>query len=76
MLGAMRFTENRRRSVTKSVTFRVLVICSDLVIVYVLTHRVFDTVAITIATNVASTIFYFLHERLWNGIGWGRQRAS
>lgn len=60
---------------TKSITFRILVICSDLVIVYVLTHRLIDTIAITVFTNVASTIFYFLHERLWNNIGWGKQRT-
>ena len=75
MLKTMRFKETRKRSITKSVTFRILVIVSDLIIVYVLTHRVIDTVAITVFTNVASTIFYFLHERLWNNIGWGRQRS-
>lgn len=76
MLKTMRFKETRGRSITKSITFRTLVICSDLVLVYILTHRVFDTVAITVATNVASTIFYFLHERLWNNISWGKQRVK
>lgn len=71
----MRFKETRGRSITKSMTFRALVICSDLVLVYLLTHRIFDTVAITVATNVASTVFYFLHERLWNNIAWGKQRV-
>jgi uncharacterized membrane protein len=40
-----------------------------------LTRKVTDTVAITIFTNIASTVFYFLHERLWNNISWGKQRA-
>jgi len=72
----MRFKETRQRSITKSVTFRVLVIFSDLVIVFALTRKLVDTVAITVFTNIASTVFYFLHERLWNNIGWGKQRAS
>ena len=75
MLKRMRFKETQVRSIIKSVTFRMLIICTDLVIVYALTRRVFDTVAITVATNVASTIFYFLHERLWNNIAWGKQRT-
>lgn len=71
----MQFKETRQRSVTKAITFRILIICTDLVIIYILTHKVFDTIAITILTNVASTIFYFLHERLWNNISWGKQRS-
>lgn len=71
----MRFVETQTRSITKSVTYRILVIISDLVVIYALTHRVFDAVAITVLTNIASTIFYFLHERLWNDIAWGRRRV-
>ncbi len=76
MLKRMRFKETRRRSVTKSMTFRALVIVSDLVIIYILTHKVVDTIAITVFTNVASTVFYFLHERFWNRISWGKLRAK
>jgi uncharacterized membrane protein len=71
----MKFKETKERSFVKSVTFRILVICSDLVVIYILTRKVSDTIAITIFTNIASTIFYFLHERLWNNITWGKQRA-
>lgn len=71
----MKFKETKERSVVKSVTFRILVIISDLVVIYILTRKITDTIAITIFTNVASTVFYFLHERLWNNITWGRQRA-
>ncbi len=71
----MKFKETRKRSITKSVTFRVLVIISDLVMIYALTRKVFATIAITVFTNIASTVFYFLHERLWNKISWGRQRS-
>lgn len=70
----MRFKESRQRSLVKSFTFRALIVLTDLAIVYALTRRVFDTVAITVFTNAASTIFYFLHERFWNAIAWGRQR--
>lgn len=71
----MKFKETPNRSLVKSITFRVLVICSDLVVIYILTHQVSTTIAVTLFTNVASTMFYFLHERIWNAIAWGRQKA-
>jgi len=69
------FKETNRRSLIKSITFRVLVVLSDLIIIYALTKKVAATIAITILTNVASTIFYFLHERFWNKIKWGKIKA-
>ena len=71
----MKFKETKERSIVKSVTYRILVILSDLIVIYLLTKKVTATIAITIFTNIASTIFYFLHERMWNFINWGKQRA-
>lgn len=53
-----------------------LIICTDLVVVYLLTHRLDVTISVTIFTNIASTIFYFLHERVWDNISWGRRRVK
>lgn len=72
----MKFKETKWRSLTKSVTFRALVIVSDLVLVYVLTNRADVTIAVTVLTNVASTILYFAHERVWNSLSWGRRRVG
>jgi uncharacterized membrane protein len=71
----MKFKETKRRSFVKATTFRVLVVVSDIVIVYVLTKRLDVTAAVTIFTNVASSVFYFLHERVWDGIDWGKLRV-
>ena len=56
----------------KSVTFRIVVVVSDLVIIYLVTHRLETTIALTILTNLASTVLYYIHERSWNKIGWGK----
>lgn len=71
-----RFTESQGRSLTKSLTFRVLVIISDLIVIYILTRQIATTIAVTIFTNLASTTLYFVHERVWNSIKWGRQRIT
>jgi uncharacterized membrane protein len=62
----------RSRSVVKSVTFRVIVVISDLVVIFLITHRVDQTIVLTILTNIASTVLYYLHERAWNLVDWGR----
>lgn len=69
----MEFQTKTERSVVKAATFRVVVILADLIVVYLLTHRVDTTLSVTIFTNVASTILYFTHERVWNKIKWGRK---
>ena len=61
-----------RRSVLKSLTFRVIVVIADLIVIYLITHRIDTTVSVTIFTNLASTTLYFFHERVWNRIQWGR----
>ncbi len=65
--------ETHKRSVVKSLIFRVVVIASDTTVIYLLTHRIAETAGLTIATNLASMTLYYLYERIWNGIGWGRR---
>ena len=72
---SMKFNETRRRSITKSITFRIIVIVSDLVVIYLVTKRVSTTIVLTVFTNIASTLLYFMHERVWNGVTWGKEKA-
>ena len=71
----MRYQVTKQRSLTKSITFRIVVVISDLVVIYVITKKVGATIALTVFTNLASTMLYFFHERVWNRIMWGRQRV-
>jgi uncharacterized membrane protein len=63
--------ENHKRSIVKSVTFRVIVIISDLIIITAVTHRYDLAIGVAVATNLGSTILYYLHERVWAKIKWG-----
>ena len=62
-----------KRSMVKAITFRTLILCSDAVIVFVITHRWDMTLGLVVATNLASTTLYFIHERAWARIQWGRE---
>jgi uncharacterized membrane protein len=61
-----------KRSLVKAMTFRSLILCSDAVVIFLITHRWDTTVGLVIATNLASTTLYFIHERIWSRIQWGR----
>ena len=69
-----KYYDSAKRSLTKSLTFRVVVICSDLIVVYIVTHRMDLAVTFMVTTNIASMMLYFLHERAWNSINWGKKK--
>ncbi|GAC1372536.1 MAG: hypothetical protein NVSMB39_6770 [Candidatus Saccharimonadales bacterium] len=66
-----RIRETRRRSIVKSLIYRILNVTADVVVIYLVTHGVMQTIVLTIITNLASTLLYYGHERVWNAIRWG-----
>lgn len=68
----VKFHEQVKRSVTKAVTFRMLILISDGIIIFAITHRYDVTLAVVFFSNFASTVLYFIHERIWNNIHWGK----
>jgi uncharacterized membrane protein len=69
-----KFHEHVSRSVAKAITFRTLILISDGIIVMAITHRYDLALGVVIGTNVASTLLYLLHERLWNSVHWGKAK--
>ncbi len=70
--NSMAFRENHARSIVKALTYRTVIIFSDSIIVYLVTRRVDVTFGFVAISNLASTAIYFLHERAWNNIHWGK----
>lgn len=68
----MIFHEHISRSLVKAITFRLIIIVSDSIIIFLITHRLDLTISVLLLSNLSSTILYFLHERVWNRIHWGR----
>lgn len=71
----VKFAETAKRSLTKSLTFRIVVVIADFIVMYIITRHVGVTIALTVVTNITSTILYYVHERAWNSIHWGKQRT-
>jgi len=60
-----------RRSLVKAVTYRLLIVCLDFSAIYLLTGAIKVAVGFMIASNIYTTVAYFLHERVWARIDWG-----
>ena len=64
---------SRKRSITKAVTYRSIIICLDFLVIYMLTGKVMTAAVFMIVSNIYTTVAYFLHERVWAGIKWGME---
>ena len=66
--------EHRSRSLLKAITYRMLVIVLDVTAIYLLTGNLDIALGFMIVSNIYTSIAYYVHERLWNKIGWGKKR--
>ena len=73
-LSHMAFLEHQHRSLVKTITYRVLIIISNGIIIYLYTGRWDLTLNVMGISSIVSTIIYFLHERAWNSVHWGKRR--
>ncbi len=61
-----------KRSAVKAITYRVVIVCLDFLVIYLLTGRTTVALGFMIISNLYTTVGYFLHERIWARIAWGR----
>jgi uncharacterized membrane protein len=66
--------ETRKRSIVKSVTWRIICIVVSIVTAYFLTGKLEVSVAIGTVYNAITMILYYFHERFWNALTWGKQK--
>ena len=64
-----------RRSVTKTITYRILIMSLDFLTIYLFTGAVRIAIGFMIASNTYTTLAYLLHERIWARIRWGIEKA-
>lgn len=62
----------KSRSIVKSFSYRVFGTLSSFAVVFVLTGRADLSALIAFWETVVKVYIYYIHERLWNKIQWGR----
>jgi uncharacterized membrane protein len=66
-------SETHARSLVKAIVYRIIIIISIFIITYATTRRIADAASITGLTAISGTIIYYLYERVWSRINWGRK---
>ncbi len=64
--------ETHRRALVKSISWRLLAVFVLGVISWVVTQSWIKVGMITIIYNLIQVFLYYLHERIWDMIRWGR----
>lgn len=64
--------EKHSRSVVKAISYRIVSIIADGIAAYILTRSFAMTIGLVTLVNTYSTVLYYLHERVWANIHWGR----
>ena len=65
--------ETRARSIAKAVSYRILGSASTALIVYAVTGKISVSAGAGAADAVVKLSLYFVHERIWNHINFGRE---
>lgn len=66
--------ESRPRSVVKTITFRVCATIGTILIVFAFTGRFLLSLGVGAVETVLKLILYYVHERVWDKIRWGKPR--
>ncbi len=68
--------EHPKRSIAKSITWRIFSFLLTIAIIYAYTRNIKQAIGVGAGIDIVKMILYYLHERLWNKLRFGRQKAS
>jgi adenylylsulfate kinase len=66
--------ESKARSIAKAVSYRILGSATTAVVCFALTGKVALSAGAGVLDMVLKIGLYFVHERLWNHISYGREK--
>jgi uncharacterized membrane protein len=67
------FKESRLRSLIKAFFYRFTATIGSGILIWFITKDIEGTVLITVVVQIFLIILYYLNERAWNKINWGKE---
>jgi uncharacterized membrane protein len=64
---------SKKRSLAKSVTWRLVAIVVTFIVGYIMTGSLELAASLSVVSNVINFILYYLHERVWLTVRWGKR---
>jgi len=68
--------ETHLRSFFKGITWRIIATLTTMTLVFIFTGDFVLTLGVGFFDIVSKLIFYYLHERIWDRIQWGRYKKK
>ncbi len=66
--------EHPKRSLAKALTWRVIAFLVTIIAVYIYSRDIRQALVVGIGANVVKIFLYYIHERLWNKVKFGREK--
>lgn len=73
-IGKHNFKERWKRSLTKAITYRLVILTLDFTAVYLFTRKYEIALGFMLISNFYTSIAYYVHERIWDRTNWGRKK--
>jgi uncharacterized membrane protein len=64
--------ETHVRSIAKTVSWRIVATLTTMLLVFVFTGDLVISGGVGLTELLTKTVIYYVHERIWNAIGFGR----
>ncbi|MGF0537338.1 DUF2061 domain-containing protein [Agrobacterium sp. ES01] len=65
--------ETTARTIIKALTWQLLGIATMTALTYGQTGSLITALTLALSASATGFIFYFLHEKVWNAVRWGRR---
>jgi len=66
--------EKHSRTVIKAISWRVIATLTTMIAVYIFTKEPLTSLGVGAVEVIAKITFYYLHERIWHKIPWGKEK--
>jgi uncharacterized membrane protein len=66
--------DSHARTIVKAVSWRVIATLTTMTIVFLFTRKIILSLGVGLVEVVTKITFYYLHERSWHKISWGKTK--
>ena len=67
--------EQHKRTLVKTITWRLIALSITIAVVYAYSGDAKESLVIGVAANAIKMIFYYVHERIWNRLSFGKIKS-
>jgi len=67
--------DQHKRTLVKTVTWRLIALLTTIIVVYIYSGDIKESLVIGLTANFLKMFFYYIHERVWNRVEFGKVKT-